>query len=87
VALATPLLDRASAEPNTGGGKVTCSGGGEPGDVQETHTYYYVNGKYVTKVTGKTICGKGGRWHIVARTVSGHPSLPVLSTGSPASIG
>jgi hypothetical protein len=69
--LATPLLDRATAAPNNGGGgKVTCAGGGEPGDVQTTHTYYYVNGKLVAKVTGSAICGKDGQWHIVAPLVS-----------------
>jgi hypothetical protein len=78
LALMTPNLDRASAEPNNGGGKVTCSGGGEPGDVQETHTYFYVNGNLVGQSTRKIICGKDGQWHDVA---------PLLSHSGVAAVG
>jgi hypothetical protein len=70
LALVSPTLDRATAEPNNGGGKVTCSGGADPGDVQEFHTYFYVNGKLTGQTTNKKICGKDGNWHDVAPLLS-----------------
>jgi hypothetical protein len=79
VALITPAIDHASAEPNNGGGKVTCQGGGEPGDVQTYHTWIYVNGKLVGKSQTSRICGKDGQWHEVS-AISTPNSTPIVTT-------
>ena len=81
VGLLTPTIDHAGAAPNSGGGsKVTCGGGGEPGDINTVHTYTYVNGKYIAKTTASMICGNDGQWHTVAQTtVPPWQPLPVLS--------
>ncbi|HUO71860.1 MAG TPA: hypothetical protein VMU39_13880 [Solirubrobacteraceae bacterium] len=81
LALVGPALDHASASPNQGaGGKVTCGGGSEPGDVQTVHTYTYIGGKLVSKSSTSFICGNDGRWHMVAElTVSPGHTFPVLS--------
>jgi hypothetical protein len=68
-ALASPAIDHANAEP-TGGGKVTCAGGGEPGDVVTRHVYTYVNGTIVAQAISSSICGNDGKWHQVAASVA-----------------
>jgi hypothetical protein len=70
-ALVTPAIDHASAAPKNGGaGKVTCPGGGEPGDIQTTHTHIYVNGNPVGTTTVRQICGEDGKWHEIAELVA-----------------
>ena len=72
LAALAPAIDQANATPNNGGrGKVTCQGGGEPGDIQTIHTYSYLNGNLVGTTTVKQICGEDGQWHeIKAITVA-----------------
>jgi hypothetical protein len=66
----TPVINRADATPNNGGrGKVTCQGGGEPGDIQTIHTYIYVNGNLAGQTTLRQICGDDGQWHQIKEIV------------------
>ena len=58
----------------------------KPGDIVETTTVIYVNGKWFATVKNKEICGKDGKWHTVVDRILGSEAASLGSGAASAVI-
>ena len=80
IGTASTLPAVSQADAKGGSTTVTCEGGAKPGDVDVITVTTVRNGKLLQTGTKKEVCGKDGKWHLVASiVVSGSTLSPTVA--------